>query len=96
MAEGLGEGFGQEIKDVQRDIDRSMAALLPDVSGTVSVSADGQTAAGQSGSSGTDLAAAFREAMSGMVLNMDGHRVGRLVTQQQNTATRASGVPVLA
>lgn len=98
MAEGLGEGFGSEMKAVQRDIDRSMEDLIPDVSGTVSVMTKSDSAVGFAAGTGSnvDIAAAFREALAGMEISMSGRRVGSVVTRQQNADTRASGVPVMA
>ena len=98
MAEGLGQGFGSEIKGVQNQINRSMEDLIPDASGSVSLTAKSDSAVGFADGSGgyIDMVAAFREAMSGMTVTMDGRKVGTIVTRQQNTSTRASGVPVTA
>lgn len=97
MAEGLGEGFGSEMRGVQRDIDRSMQSLIPDVSGNVSITGKSDSAVGfGSGMGYKDMVAAFRDALNGMAVSMNGRKVGTIVTNQQNTNTRATGVPVTA
>ena len=87
MALGLGEGFDGEMGAVERSINRSMAGLIPDVSGSVKVT--GSTAAS---SVATDITGAIANALSGAVVYMDGRKVGQLITRQQNNAIRANGL----
>ena len=95
MAEGLAVGFGNEMSDVQRRIDRSMASLIPDVPAP-GVQPGGMASGGIGGNgSNSDLAAAFQAAMSGMAVYMSGRKVGSLVTLQQGRDQRAAGGFVL-
>ena len=94
MAEGLGQGFGKEMKGVQRDINDTMAGLIPDANASVSLSAGGSGALRGLGSGGGLTAADLRQALSGMAINMSGRRVGTLTAMEQNNATRGRGVPV--
>ena len=95
MAEGLGEGFEDEISAVQRQINNSMQNMIPDVSGSVSLVGKSDSAVGF-GSFGTqtNMVTAMREAFSGMAIYMDGHRVGSLVSVSQSNQSRAHGVAV--
>lgn len=95
MAEGLGKGFGSEIKGVQRQIDRSMQGLIPDVSSTVSLSGKSDSAVGF-GLGGGITADMLRSALSGMALYMDGKKVGALITAEQAGQSRARGVCLAA
>ena len=88
MALGLGEGFDGEMGAVERSINRSMANLIPDVSGTVKV--NGTTASATSAAS--DITGAIANALSGAVVYMDGRKVGQLITRQQNNSIRANGL----
>lgn len=89
MALGLEEGFAGEMRAVERSINRSMAGLIPSVSGTVSV-----TGAAASGSvpAAVDFAGAITNALSGAVVMMDGRKVGKLITKTQNQSIRAAGL----
>ena len=72
---------------VERSINRSMAGLVPDVSGSVKVT--GSTAAS---SAATDVTGAIANALSGAIVYMDGRKVGQLITRQQNNTIRANGL----
>lgn len=87
MAAGIGVGWDDEFGSIQRQVDRSMAGLIPDVSGNVSV--NGSTSAG---TVGADIGAAITSALSGAVVYMDGRKVGQLITRQQNNSIRANGL----
>lgn len=87
MAAGLGVGWDDEFGSIQRQVDRSMAGLIPDVSGSVSV--NGSASAG---TMGTDIGAAITSALSGAVVYMDGRKVGKLITRTQNQSIRAAGL----
>lgn len=91
MALGIGEGFGDELGSVQRQIDRDMAGLIPDVSGNVSV-AGGSSLSGYASTGAADFAGAISRALSGAVVYMDGRKVGQLITRQQNNTIRANGL----
>lgn len=97
MAEGLGVGFGKEIPDVQRRIDRSMNELVNSASGyTVPVQAAGAaTSNGGQSPSGTDLAEAIKSAMAGMGVYLGDRQVGEIVTSRQRNKARASGAMVM-
>lgn len=88
MALGLGKGFDGEMGAVERSINRSMANLIPDVSGSVKV--NGTTASATSAAS--DITGAIANALSGAVVYMDGRKVGQLITRQQNNSIRANGL----
>ena len=91
MGLGIGEGFENSMGTVQREINRAMGGLLPDVSGNVSVT--GSTASsGGVGSGAADFAGAISRALSGAVVYMDGRKVGQLITRQQNNTIRANGL----
>lgn len=97
MAEGLGVGFGKEIPDIQRRIDRSMNELVNSASG---YTIPGQTAgagvsAGAQNPSSTDLAAAIKSAMAGMGVYLGNRQVGEIVTNRQRNNARASGAMVM-
>lgn len=91
MALGIGEGFGDELGSVQRQIDRDMAGLIPDVSGNVSV-AGGSAVSGYASSGAADFAGAISRALNGAAVYMDGRKVGQLITRQQNNTIRANGL----
>lgn len=90
MALGVGVGFEDEMAAVQRDIDRSMAGLVPSTSANVSVT-------GRSGAASVpyDIAGAINSALNGAIVYMDGRKVGKLITRSQNNDIRGAGlVPV--
>lgn len=75
LAEGLGVGFSKEMKEVNRDIDDA----LPDFSG---LKTTGATATGTTG--GLDyhtLVSAFKEALTGVDVELDDVKVGKFVTK---------------
>ena len=94
MAQGLGQGFGDELGTVQRNIRRSMAELAGNASGTVRMETV-PAAVPVSGASGgyrpEDIVSALREALNGMTVQMDGRRVGQLVSTWQNNDNKAWG-----
>ena len=91
MGLGIGEGFENSMGTVQREINRAMGGLLPDVSGNVSVT--GSTASsGGVGSGAADFAGAISRALNGVAVYMDGRKVGQLITRQQNNTIRANGL----
>ncbi|MBD5169237.1 MAG: phage tail protein [Oscillibacter sp.] len=97
MAEGLGEGFEDEIGAVQRQIDRSMQELAGNASADVKVSGN---VAGQT-SGGIDsylaqlpelIATAVHKELEGMAVNLNLRKVGEMTSQWQNNQARAMGV----
>ena len=89
MALGLGVGFEDEIGDVERDINSSVAGLVPTSSG-------GGIAIGTSyGGQSANFANAIKAALNGCAVVMDGKKVGTLITNMQNNTTRARGAAVL-
>lgn len=97
MAEGLGEGFATELTGVQRQINRSMQNLIPNVSGNVDLTSKSDSAVGFNGAvNGGITAETLRKAFSGMALYMDGRKVGALVTTSQSDQSRARGVSLVA
>lgn len=87
-AEGISVGFSDQIGAVSRQIKSDMGKVIP--------AAESGIAAARSGASGvssasTDMVSAFKEALSGAAVYMDGKRVGSLLTTAQNNTTRARG-----
>ena len=82
MGKGLGVGFESSMEDVRRQ----MQAAMPGLEGAVSVNAAGGPI--QSGGSGADLAAAVAAALNNAAVYMDQHKVGRLITIDQQSAAR--------
>ena len=95
MAQGIGVGFTEEMAQVTRQVNQSMAQLSePPVSGSVPASAHPTgSAAAETGSAGSAdaIAAAVRSALQGAGVYLNGRRVGVLVTQSQNSAAVARG-----
>lgn len=95
MAQGIGVGFTEEMAQVTRQVNQSMAQLSePPVSGSVPASARlaGSAAAETGGAGSADaIAAAVRSALQGAGVYLNGRRVGVLVTQSQNSAAVARG-----
>lgn len=95
MAQGIGVGFTEEMAQVTRQVNQSMAQLSePPVSGSVPASARlAGSAAAETGSAGSAdaIAAAVRSALQGAGVYLNGRRVGVLVTQSQNSAAVARG-----
>lgn len=87
MALGVGEGFDDEMGAVERQLNRAMNGLVPSIDSNVNVS-------GTAGSSGgvIDIGAAVSRALNGVVVYMDGRKVGQLITRQQNNTIRANGL----
>lgn len=94
MAEGLGQGFGDEMGTVQRNIRRSMEELAGNASGTVrmeTVPAAASVSGDTGGYSAAAIVSLLQEAMSGMGIYMDKRRVGQLVTDWQDNNSKAWG-----
>ncbi|HJB99290.1 MAG TPA: hypothetical protein H9764_02445 [Candidatus Flavonifractor merdavium] len=95
MAQGIGVGFTEEMAQVTRQVNQSMAQLSePPVSGSVPASAHPTgSAAAETGSAGSAdaIAAAVRSALQGAGVYLNGRRVGVLVTQSQNSTAVARG-----
>lgn len=90
MAAGLGVGWDDQFGAIQKDVDKSMASLIPDTSANVSVT-------GRSGAASVpyDIAGAINSALNGAIVYMDGRKVGKLITRSQNNDIRGAGlVPV--
>ena len=87
-AEGIGVGFSDQIGAVSRQIKTDMGKIIPAAESGIVAARSG--ASGISGTS-TDMVSAFKEALSGAAVYMDGKRVGSLLTTAQNNTTRARG-----
>ena len=87
-AEGIGVGFSDQIGAVSRQIKSDMGKIIPAAeSGAATAKRSAISATGAS----PDMVAAFKEALSGAAVYMDGKRVGSLLTNAQNNTTRARG-----
>ena len=84
MAAGVGVGFDDEMGAVERKVNRDMAGLIPTVNGNVSVTG--------SQASGTSTALDFASALNGVMVVMDGRKVGKLITKTQNNDIRSAGL----
>ena len=91
MALGVGAGFEDEMGTIERQLNRAMNGLVPEVSGNVSV-AGGSSLSGYASTGAADFAGAVSRALSGAVVYMDGRKVGQLITRQQNNTIRANGL----
>ncbi len=96
MAESLGDGFSNEIRAVQRKIDRSMAEIAGNAA---SVKTEGHVTGVAAGSTGFDsnslaevIGAAVCRALDGVAVNMSQRKVGELTTDWQRNHSRAMGV----
>lgn len=87
-AEGIGVGFSDQIGAVSRQIKSDMSKVVPAAESGIVTARSGASAV--SGAS-SDMVAAFKEALSGAAVYMDGKRVGSLLTNAQNNTTRARG-----
>ena len=88
-AMGIGVGFSNEMRNVQRQIDRSMSGL---VAPTMTYGVTAASASSPSGDSiGASVGAAVRTALDGAAVYLNGRKVGNLITQQQNQTTIARG-----
>lgn len=98
MAEGLGEGFRDEIGNVQRQIDRSMADLAGNASASVKVSGNvaGGPFPGGMESLFAQMPAMIAEAVhkefEGMGVYLQMRKVGEMTSQWQANNARAMGV----
>lgn len=88
-AMGIGVGFSNEMRNVQRQIDRSMSGLVAPTM-TYGVTAASATSPGGD-SIGASVGAAVRAALDGAAVYLNGRKVGNLITQQQNQTTIARG-----
>ena len=88
-AMGIGVGFSNEMRNVQRQIDRSMSGL---VAPTMTYGVTAASASSPGGDSiGASVGAAVRAALDGAAVYLNGRKVGNLITQQQNQKTIARG-----
>ena len=88
-AMGIGVGFSNEMRNVQRQIDRSMSGL---VAPTMTYGVMAASTTSPSGDSiGASVGAAVRSALDGAAVYLNGRKVGNLITQQQNQTTIARG-----
>ena len=86
IGENMGKGLGVGFESSMEDVKRQMQAAMPGLEGAVSVNAAGGPI--QSGGSGADLAAAVAAALNNAAVYMDQHKVGRLITIDQQSAAR--------
>ena len=90
-AMGIGVGFSNEMRNVQRQIDRSMAGLVAP-SMTYGVTAATSTPVYSGGDTiGASVGAAVRAALDGAAVYLNGRKVGNLIIQQQNQTAIARG-----
>lgn len=90
-AMGIGVGFSNEMRNVQRQIDRSMSGLVAPTM-TYGVTAATSAPVYSSGDSiGASVGAAVRSALDGAAVYLNGRKVGNLITQQQNQTAIARG-----
>lgn len=83
MAAGIGVGFGSEMGSVQRQVNRSVVELVPDVSSAAPAS---------SGAVGATISAAdLKSALDGIGVYLSGQKVGSLTTIAQRNNARANG-----
>lgn len=88
-AMGIGVGFSNEMRNVQRQIDRSMSGL---VAPTMTYGVTAASASSPSGDTiGAAVGAAVRAALDGAAVYLNGRKVGNLITQQQNQTAIARG-----
>lgn len=90
-AMGIGVGFSNEMRNVQRQIDRSMAGLLaPSMNYGVTATTSVPVYSGGD-TIGAAVGAAVRSALDGAAVYLNGRKVGNLITQQQNQTAIARG-----
>lgn len=90
-AMGIGVGFSNEMRNVQRQIDRSMSGLVaPTMTYGVTAATSAPVYSGGD-SIGASVGAAVRTALDGAAVYLNGRKVGNLITQQQNQKTIARG-----
>lgn len=90
-AMGIGVGFSNEMRNVQRQIDRSMSGLVaPTMTYGVTAATSAPVYSGGD-TIGAEVGAAVRSALDGAAVYLNGRKVGNLITQQQNQTTIARG-----
>ena len=90
-AMGIGVGFSNEMRNVQRQIDRSMAGLVaPTMTYGVTAATSAPVYSGGD-TIGAAVGAAVRAALDGAAVYLNGRKVGNLITQQQNQTAIARG-----
>ena len=89
-AMGIGVGFSNEMRNVQRQIDRSMSGLVAPTM-TYGVTAATSATSPSGDSIGASVGAAVRSALDGAAVYLNGRKVGNLITQQQNQTAIARG-----
>lgn len=87
-AEGIGVGFSDQIGAVSRQIKSDMGKIIPAAESGIVAARSG---VGSVSGASPDMVAAFKNALSGAAVYMDGKRVGSLLTTAQNNTTRARG-----
>lgn len=90
MAAGIGVGFGDEFGTIQKQVNRSMSGLVPDVTASVGLGTSSGSV-GSFGGVGGFSVSDFKTALSGMGIYMSGQRVGELTTVAQRNNARAMG-----
>ena len=90
-AMGIGVGFSNEMRNVQRQIDRSMSGLVaPTMTYGVTAATSAPVYSGGD-TIGASVGAAVRAALDGAAVYLNGRKVGNLITQQQNQTAIARG-----
>lgn len=90
-AMGIGVGFSNEMRNVQRQIDRSMSGLVaPTMTYGVTAATSAPVYSGGD-TIGASVGAAVRSALDGAAVYLNGRKVGNLITQQQNQTAIARG-----
>lgn len=94
VMEGGALGISHGQNGLMRSVDTAVNAVKRDLSSVESVSTGFSRAAGSvsQGYGGGDIAQAIRSALDGAGVYMDGKKVGRLVTANQEQQARATGV----
>ena len=96
-AEGIGVGFDSKIGAVGRKIKKDVSKVIPEVNSHVAVTGGGNSGISAGTADSGSMVSAFREALSGAAVYMDGKKVGKLITTSQNNTTKALGTsPALA
>lgn len=91
MALGLGDGFGAEMRSVQREIGRSMSNLTAP-SFMLEDTPFAKSSLPITGSGTADsIASAVRSALDGAAVYLNGRKVGSLIARQQNSTAIARG-----
>lgn len=82
---------GMDLGDIGAELQAGMAAVKVTTETPPVVSAE-NTGTASGGEDGSGLVSAFREALAGAAVYMDGRKVGRLVSTSQSNTARAMGV----